>query len=442
MKAALQIVLLLFTMFRLQRWLGALGIVGLVAAYFVSPPAALGLLIYGLVLLLLAPALGGGLLMRSLSSPRTLLLVPFGRLQILAGMLLSTLFVAGCVTLLVSSLPLDRLVQISPALVFARVEAIATVLLLGSFICAHSVPAATMWVFAIALIPLLLQSDRHTFLPLMRLDAGTVALFCLVLWVAFTAAYLRTRLIRPPDDGSGTAPVPVTRVKASRRSAVRAYLTGSPSMSTVVLGGLIGTFLICGMWFLMFLLVPSGESVSVRLSKAIAPALWFLAFAGIGGFIVSRRSKTLWLRSGLGRRELLRLCEAQAWRYFVESSAPMLILLVAAWVIEPSSGRWLTLFFPFQLAIGACILYLGLMHVQGWRLPDLALAFMLAVFWIIAMAVAQSPSSSPLFLPGATVAAVVLAFVLRIAGLRRWSCIDWVICRPPRSPSRVLHAGS
>jgi hypothetical protein len=441
MKAALHISLLLFTMFRIQRWLGALGLALLAVAYFMPPAAAVGCLIFGLVMLLLAPALGGGLLMRFLSSPRTLLLVPFGRLQILAGMLLSTLFISGAITLLVSTLPLEQIVQVSPSLVFARVAAIAAVLLLGSFVCAGSVPAATIWVFAIALIPLILQGERYgPLLPLMRLDAGTVGLFCAALWIAFSAVYLRLRLIRPPDDGSGTLPMRVARVTASRGNAIRAYLTGSPSMATVIAGGLMATLLICGMWFVMFMVVPSGESLPERLSKSIAPALWFLAFAGLGGFIVSRRSKTLWLRSGLGRRELFGLCERQAWRYFAESSAAMLVLIAATWMIEPASGPWLRMFLLFQLAIGTCILYLGLMHVQGWRLPDLALAFVTTVFWIIAMAVAQSASSPPLFMPIATAAAVAFAMILRLAGLRRWQRIDWVICRPPRLPSQALRA--
>jgi hypothetical protein len=274
----------------------------------------------------------------------------------------------------------------------------------------------------------------------MALDAGELALLCAVLWVAFAAWYLRVRFIRPPDDGSGMRSVRVVRVTASRTNAIRAYLTGSPSMSTVIIGGVIGTLALCGMWFLMSLIMPSAESVSSRLAKSIAPALWFLAFGGISGFIVSRRSKTLWLRSGLGRRELFRLCEAQAWRYFVESAAALLVVMGVAWVIDPSVGSWLATFLPFQLVIGACILYFGLMNVKGWRPADIALGFAIAVSWIVGMAMALSASASPVLMPGATGVALVVALLLRLAGLRRWQGIDWIICRPPRAPSQALRA--
>jgi hypothetical protein len=442
MRAALQVIWLLFTMFRIQRWMSALGLLSLIVACFVPPPeATLGLLIWGFVLLLLAPALGGGLLMRMLSAPRTLLLVPYGRLQILAGMLFSTLLVAGSVTLLISSFPLERIVHVSSALLFARVEAIAVVVLLGSFLCAGSVATATLWMFAIALFPLLLQAQQlGPLLPLIALDAGELAFLCVVLWVAFAAWYLRVRFIRPPDDGSGMKSARVFRVTASRGTAIRAYLTGTPSMRIAILNGLIGTLALCGMWFLMSLVLPSGEEVSTRLAKSIAPALWFLGFGGINGFIVSRRSKNLWLRSGLGRRELFRLCEAQAWRYFVETTAPLFVFLGVAWVIEPSLGSWLATFFPFQLAIGACILYFGLMQVRGWRTAEIALAFVLAVSWIVAMVMALSPSASPVLMPAAAVAALAVAMLLRLAALRRWQGIDWIICRPTRASSQALRA--
>ncbi len=105
------------------------------------------------------------------------------------------------------------------------------------------------------------------------------------------------------------------------------------------------------------------------------------AFAGISGWMVARRSKLLWLRCGLDRLELFRLCEREAWKSFVATAIGALLLLPLVWLRSASNGLEYTLLLMFQLCSGACLLYLGLTWVRGWRAVDVLSGLVFFIAW-------------------------------------------------------------
>ena len=87
----------------------------------------------------------------------------------------------------------------------------------------------------------------------------------------------------------------------------------------------------------------------------------------------------------------------------------------------------------FHLSVGACGLYLGLMHVRGWRALDVLFTIGLLVGWGATNAFLLGDGRPPalLALVFAVTAAIGIAF--RLIALHRWRNIDWLVCRLPRS---------
>jgi hypothetical protein len=133
---------------------------------------------------------------------------------------------------------------------------------------------------------------------------------------------------------------------------------------------------------------------------------------------------------------LFRLCEAQAWKFFGLAATPVLASLVIASIIRPSIGLDYTMLLALHFCSGACLLYLGLMHVRGWRAIDIACAFALGGVWIMTFATAQFAVSRPSLAPAIMAAMLAAAFALRLVAVHRWRHIDWLVCRLPRQLAR------
>ena len=155
------------------------------------------------------------------------------------------------------------------------------------------------------------------------------------------------------------------------------------------------------------------------------------AYAGIGGWMVARRSKFLWLRCGLDRRELFRLCEREAWSSFVATASATLLLVPLVWLKGASSGLEYTVLLVFQLCSGACLLYLGLTWVRGWRTLDVLSGLALFIAWGIASVSTHKLVEHLGIVLALSAAMLAAAFALRLVGLFRWRRIDWLVCKPP-----------
>jgi hypothetical protein len=151
---------------------------------------------------------------------------------------------------------------------------------------------------------------------------------------------------------------------------------------------------------------------------------------------VARRSKLLWLRGGLDRLELFRLCEIQAWKALGATILPMPLLVVIAWLLDHSTGFSNTVFLGFQFCAGACLLYYGLMHVRGWRVSDILCGVGLFAAWFTVFLTARYVLQTPWLMPAFAVTAAAVAAALRLVARHRWQRIDWLVCKPPRQAAR------
>jgi hypothetical protein len=165
------------------------------------------------------------------------------------------------------------------------------------------------------------------------------------------------------------------------------------------------------------------------------PAMWlfYLAIASIvAGGNAERapgRSRALWLRGGWSRGELFDAVERSAWRH---NGLVLLALVLFALGISAHAGMT-----PSQMAAGIPLIligtalstYLGLMLTRGVRALEssLAVAVVMALAAIAAMATDDEVSHG--MVAAALVALAAFAVVLRGFARRRWTRIDWSLCR-------------
>ncbi len=220
-------------------------------------------------------------------------------------------------------------------------------------------------------------------------------------------------------------------MRTSHHNAVRAFLFGNPSLPAQFVGGLLAVVFITLLFGLIAWINGRADSFGEVFTRASWMAIGVGAYAGISGWMVARRSKFLWLRCGLDRLELFRLCEREAWKSFVATASGTLLLLPLVWLRSASIGLEYTVLLIFQLCSGACLLYLGLTWVRGWQALDVLSGLALFVAWGIASVCTPFLVGHLGMVLALSVAMLVAAFALRLVGLYRWRRIDWLVCRPP-----------
>ena len=226
-------------------------------------------------------------------------------------------------------------------------------------------------------------------------------------------------------------------VRTSHHNAVRAFLFANPSLPAQFAGGLLLMFIIIVSFGLLALINGSAHSFGEVFAKASWVAIGVGAYAGIGGWMVARRSKFLWLRCGLDRRELFRLCEREAWSSFVATVSATLLLVPLVWLMGTSSVLEYAVLLIFQLSSGACLLYLGLTWVRGWRALDVLSGLALFIAWGMASVSTQYLVEHLSIVLALSTAMLAAAFALRLVGLYRWRRIDWLVCKPPPPLART-----
>jgi hypothetical protein len=93
-----------------------------------------------------------------------------------------------------------------------------------------------------------------------------------------------------------------------------------------------------------------------------------------------------------------------------------------------------------QMSMGVCLLYIGLMHVTGWRVFDVVCMTALTLFMILTFPVLANVMKRPWLLPELFGGLAAFAFILRLVAVSRWERIDWLVCRPPKLTARGLPA--
>jgi hypothetical protein len=307
---------------------------------------------------------------------------------------------------------------------------------LSQFLLIGSATGLVLWmVLLMGVANLQVSSATRQVLRSIGQNPEWLAVVLVLAWVSFSIGFLRARSFKPPSGGVSPGKR-MLRVSAKPETAVSAFLFGSPSLRQQLTGNGMPLGLVTVSIGLLYALMESKNPLEESVIRTIGVLLGIGVYAGIGGWIVAQRSKSLWLHGGLDRMGLFRLCEAQAWKLFRVMLIPVLALLAIAWVIRPSVGISYSLQAVFSLCGGACLLYFGLRRVRGWRALDIVVAILVGGAWIAMFGAVQAIKGRPWLLPALIVMMLAIAFALRLSAMHRWRNIDWLVCKLPRQPAR------
>jgi len=168
------------------------------------------------------------------------------------------------------------------------------------------------------------------------------------------------------------------------------------------------------------------------------PAVWlyFLTFCcvltGAYSSLAAERSRALWLRGDWSRSALFASVERSVWRHNSVVLGVLLLAMVGIGEYAHFSARMLLASLPL-LALGTLLsTYLGLMITRGLRWLEIgyAIAVMLMLLFMVRLVARENADLGNVF--ALELGLVALAFLLRFIARRRWTQIDWMMCRSGR----------
>jgi hypothetical protein len=437
---AARLALLYFTAFPWQRRLAVTGFatsavgVGLMVASRSGSVVAL----VGLACILVPTATTSGFVLRAFSSPRSQQLVPGFRRNM-----------AAAIALVVAAQAVGAafgwwLLSEAPA-VTALTEGLTVGALLASTLL--------IWTFAMSGPPLqtlLLLIATYgvgtwvtqvgtEWLPVSTPVAASVA--CAVLWLLFGTWYRRTRPIAPvgiyqslslPPALGGYQPTQSTTQSA-------ALYLGDRLPWPLYRGLAVLTVLAAAAAAVVWVLDRLDRRIEIPLSTLLNLPL-IVTFLGLPRvYRLVTHSRALWLRTPGLRAGVFRVCEAEALRG-VAWNVVFAGLLVGGFILARPSLTWdmLPLAVLLYLATGLLLAYLGLMLVHGLRVIDLTAGLLLAAFSFVALQPLAAEPTEPLPVAAIVALEVLTALTLRSIAARRWSGIDWLELRAPRTRSQAV----
>jgi hypothetical protein len=273
-----------------------------------------------------------------------------------------------------------------------------------------------------------------------------VLLLCVwaAIWIAFSIWYLRVRRVEPIQTPAmilerigispGARSVVFDRGKALEASLAGAYPQGAKQIllwaAFLVIGSKIAGGAVDGMHLPLYT-----AHVFLFFPGLIIPGTLLAAVATMH----ARRTRSVWLRSGLSRRGLLAAIEKQIWWRAAPGAIAVSVVLSTGIALGydvpmPALARAL-------VSAGATALlavYLGVAFVRDSRLVEICVAAVLiASACVGAWTALSGPEHSTLWL--ATIlsqAAAALAF--RAIAIAQWRKIDWLVFKPARIWSQSL----
>jgi hypothetical protein len=383
------------------------------AFFFLLPVAGALCFVFGAALL---PAV-----FARLASSHYLYVLPYGRAKLLASafatVALSSVFVAGIVTMYYYKTPLalDLVFQRAIAVSFVTASFLYVVLWLIGKSGPIGLLVGTFVTVATLIVPI-----RFIMLPSTSLALPWTA--CAVLWGAFAAGFLLA---------------PRAKAPLGRLRHALARLTGSSYRGGGEIDFLVGT---ARPWTL-----AAGQIVPILIATYVMSTFAFLApvwlffltivsvTTGAVATLAATRSRALWLRARWTRAELFRHVEGSFWRYNCYTLGVLLLLLVGIGDTIGVPTRVLA-FGMGLLALGSALsTYIGLIVTAriGWSDVVLAAAAILALMAAAVHISSPGPPEAPTMTLVALEAGIAaFTFVVREIARRRWSRLDWMLCRP------------
>jgi hypothetical protein len=350
-----------------------------------------------------------------------LYVLPYGRAKLLASafatVALTALFAACIVTMYYYQMPfgLDLVFKRALAVSFVTASFLYVVLWLTSRGGNFGLLAGALVLVATLVLPL-------RFIALPRTSLAIPWTICAVLWTVFTAGFLLA---------------PRLKASFSRVQHALASVTGSSYRGGGEIDFLVGT---ARPWA-----IAAGQGVPIAIATVLfhifglaAPSLpspWLFFFtimsviAGAVAGLAATRSRALWLRARWTRAELFTHVEGSFWRYNCCTLGVLLLLLVWSGDVLEMPTRVSGFGMGLLALASALSTYIGLIVTAriGWGDATLAVAAMLALMGAVVYLSAPSTSTATIVAFGSGL--IALTFVVRELARRRWSRLDWMLCR-------------
>jgi len=169
------------------------------------------------------------------------------------------------------------------------------------------------------------------------------------------------------------------------------------------------------------------------------PSVWlyfltiFSAVTGAFSGQAAERSRALWLRGNWSRPELFAAVERSVWRHNAHVLGALILLTMGIGAYAHFPAAMLASGLPLLMLGTMLSTYLGLMITRGLRWLEIVCGVVvMLLLMVLAMLVAREiVDLSAVFALEAGL--VVLAVSLRSVARRRWTQIDWMVCRPDRA---------
>ncbi len=460
MNGTLRTALLFFVRSRVQRWFFALALLSFTARLLIlRMPCACKRETSLIYLLSIMPAFSFAAasimvsagVFRTISSLRTVYLIPRARAKLIVGLLLAQILVAVVVTLIVVALETSSVAPPawgSPRGSFELCFGTTTLAIIAAQLIAG--PSRIMAVVSGSLSLLLLaRADFYSQPEIAGVPtADLLMIAALVAWAGFSAWYLTTGPIAPASVvwATGRA-LPLRRsanpTAITRDKALDTYLLGQPSFWLICRKPLFHWCIFLATWTVLVI----SPSLFIKLDHYPPPnftgliTTFLIVVPMLSNTVagnIARNSHSLWLRSSESRGALFLRAERLAWRAFVFFGVPLLVAAAAAWSVLPHPMFAAAYFVAVLLPVVPCGIYCGLLNFN--RPSDL---WFFALFLILGMgsffAATWDGASSAEAICGVRIgywaippAIAVLALAIRWFAQRRWRTIDWLRFRAPR----------
>jgi hypothetical protein len=168
------------------------------------------------------------------------------------------------------------------------------------------------------------------------------------------------------------------------------------------------------------------------------PSVWlyfltiFSVVTGAYSGQAAERSRALWLRGNWSRPELFAAVERSVWRHNAHVLGALILLAVGIGVHANFPASMLASGLPLILLGTVLSTYLGLMITRGLRWLEIVsgVVVMLSLMVLAELVAHEHVHFITVFALEAGLA--VLAMTLRSVARRRWTQVDWMVCRPDR----------
>lgn len=194
-------------------------------------------------------------------------------------------------------------------------------------------------------------------------------------------------------------------------------------------------------------LLAVGQFIPIALAARIgfySAEVWlfyltiFSTVAGAMAGQAAERSRGVWLRGDWSREQLFLQVERSFWRHNNYVLGILLALLVAIGSYSGLSPALLAVGLPLLILGTTVSTYLGLMLTQKLRLQETCIAIALTLtLMAVAVLAARSTANLPV-VAALEIALACVALILRRVARKRWSRLDWMLCRADRALSARL----